>query len=1044
MRQRQRQGSGAVVEPSRPASVPDTVGAEPGPPDSWTPPWDDVFRGATAAQQQELLALADRQGCVYSHQLPSGTTALPSPEPSDPVCDLLPQLLLGRTESLEPLHIRPVAVRDEQLDAAQREAVARALQTPDLFLLQGFPGSGKSRVAAEIVVQEAARGGRVLLLAPQVAALDRVLERLADQDDVYPLRMLAADESLETLSPHSREFTTRGRLDRLRADVLPRARRDQEQAEAQFDQLNRLEPVWAQMLELVAARRSLAEQREIASRARGNISPQVDSEAERARASDAQEVELSPFAARIRNTLRDRDAILSESATARERLSTSEREHKAEAETVTARLESLRPLAEAKENKRWWTGSFWRATFQGDVAGEVTQLHHRLDAAEAGLAAVEAERQRLTQVDADARTHCEETLTALITAEKTSRLAELDARETMLGNEAATVNDKLESLSRELSEPAPEWTESAVALARDAWARRRWQIERRCKLLRDWVGCLEREAESFVARLPERCNVLAVPLAGLPEPFAQKFDLLVVEGADRITEADLLRVARLARRWVLIGRTEAGHRPAEVRRPPPSRFASSRPQPEARKSTAWTGVLAKLWQQLHADPGRLTYAWLEENGRLCCRLRPLTPEQTQWLESERLTDFPDIELRILTQPRGEPTLAEVVFPPAMTVAEAKQFVLREVQETAVQPRGRNVWWVEESDRLVLRLADEPGNDFQPVPLTDGVCEHVRRLTATDAPDTWQTCCVEFAHAAGWRRPQAEEWVHQHLGLRDLGRTLRLEVCHRSEPDLSAFLSDVLFRGEMRSAPRPACDAINGCVVEFSPVPPLHEPGNAGGRNGTPTATLVRSYAALLAKKSGAGLELDLADGRSRDRLPTECRNGLPPTGLVNYLEAQAVVRTLESLSAEAGADSEPVGVAALYPAQAELIRLLVRQSQTLQNGTLSLRVGVPDDFTELECPIMLVSLTRSHANRPVAFGDDPEALALILTRPRRRLMLFGDAGTLVRRTQHDHSVEHLDAVASAREREVLVRLLRYLQGQGAHPKAFQVREGSPA
>src|SRR5262249_9589869 len=161
------------------------------------------------------------------------------------------------------------------------------------------------------------------------------------------------------------------------------------------------------------------------------------------------------------------------------------------------------------------------------------------------------------------------------------------------------------------------------------------------------------------------------------------------------TESELRRFARLARRWVLIGRPDTPARPAEPR-PAPRLQALRTPPADARPA-----VFPKLWQQLHADPGRLPYAWLPEDGRLCCPLRPLTREQTQWLESERLADFPDIELRILTVPRAEPVLAEVVFPPTMSVAEAKAFVLREVQETAVQPCGRSLWWVEEPDRVVL-------------------------------------------------------------------------------------------------------------------------------------------------------------------------------------------------------------------------------------------------------------------------------------------------------------------------------------------------------
>jgi len=93
---------------------------------------------------------------------------------------------------------------------------------------------------------------------------------------------------------------------------------------------------------------------------------------------------------------------------------------------------------------------------------------------------------------------------------------------------------------------------------------------------------------------------------------------------------------------------------------------------------------------------------------------------------------------------------------------------------------------------------------------------------------------------------------------------------------------------------------------------------------------------------------------------------------------------------------------------------------------------------------MLVSLTRSHTHRAVTFGDSPQTLALALTRARDRLLLFGDPGTLVRRSQWLGRLDHLDEAAAARERELIAQLVRYLQGHGPHPRAFHLREGSSA
>src|SRR5262249_597922 len=133
-------------------------------------------------------------------------------------------------------------------------------------------------------------------------------------------------------------------------------------------------------------------------------------------------------------------------------------------------------------------------------------------------------------------------------------------------------------------------------------------------------------------------------------------------------------------------------------------------------------------------------------------------------------------------------------------------------------------------------------------------------------------------------------------------------------------------------------------------------------------------AAQLARtKGGAGLELDLADLRHRDRMPSEFRSALPKQGLVNYLEAQAVVRALDGLAADAGLaraaarlnlPRPTVAVVALYPAQAELIRRLLRQAPGPRDR-LAVEVGTPGSFRQREALAAVVSLTRSHTHRAV-------------------------------------------------------------------------------
>jgi hypothetical protein len=447
------------------------------------------------------------------------------------------------------------------------------------------------------------------------------------------------------------------------------------------------------------------------------------------------------------------------------------------------------------------------------------------------------------------------------------------------------------------------------------------------------------------------------------------------------------------------------------------------------------------------------------------------PEQHQWITTEHVADFPDIELRILSVPGCQPVLAEIVFPPSFSIDRAKHYIFQELEELAVQGSGSSLRWLEQNDRLVLRLADRDLAHGLVIDLMPGIREVLGTKTVEGngrpiPTAAWQTCCLEFDRAAGWDRKRAGLWVQKHLGLRDLGRTVRLDVCYRMEPALAAFVSESLFVEaadgtatspflEFQSVERNGCSA----AVEFVPVPELREAAgtrerrNAGlgdGKLGTGTAN---ARPAALPRRGGAGLEIDLAEPRQRERLPAELRADLPNQGLVNYAEAQAVVRTLASLVKEPGGcarvDKEQrgivqptVAVLALYPAQAALIRRLMHQNPALAAIGVEVEVGVPTAFRQREAAVVLLSLTRSHTHRAVAFGEGPQVLALAMTRARSRLIVFGDPGTLVRRSQWEGPLEHLHEDDAARERQLIARLVHSLQDGGCQPQAAPVRQGS--
>jgi predicted nucleic acid-binding Zn-ribbon protein len=1005
--------------------------------------WEDFFRNAPAEQQAELLALARAQGILYAHRLPARPHANPGTQAAEELAGVcvLSRLLAGRTADLQPVRPGDVALLDTALDASQRAAVARALATPDICLIQGLPGTGKSRVVAEIITQAAQRSQRILLLAPSGAALDRVLETLADQPVVCGLRCLGREESLENLSPVGRALTLRERARLLREQTLPAAKNSLIECERRLTERTQEEKLWPDLLDLAQARERLAVQ---ATELRGRIAAvpdEVAAEASRILAAEQGAANKDgALAAALSELLRCHHDKCHDLETARAKVEQQGLQKQQEVRDLAAQMEAIRPLAQAKRNGRWWSLAWWRATLRGGLPQRLATLEAEYAKAAADLADVqsktEAINRQLQQEEVSFHAAC-----------RREEEAEIGRRQATLADQEAALQHELELLEAKANQllgrlasesPRPQ----ALTLAAIRQAQEQWQALRQhdlaCRdLAQQWAAYLETSAEQVATEWPAYANLVAAPLSCLRgEPVldgAGPFDLLILEEADRVSEADLLQASRRARRWVLVGE--------------PAPEMDGCPSPSRPAAGLAPGCFQRLWDHLHCDPSRLPYAWVREGDRLCCRLYPVPADQRQRLERESVADFPDVELRIFTPPRAKPVLAEVLFPAGMSVHQAKGYLYRELEELPVQAIGRSACWDERPDAVVFRLGSCDSADAVPVELEQGVRELVAAGTCgqplVGTPPPWHTCRVEFDRACGWQRERAEEWVQQRLRLRDLGRTATLEKLHRMTPPLAYVISDLLWQGaglatgDGNDPLLPARSVSDGPpAVEFVPVPPLER-----GRG--------RHQRAGQLPRAGAGLELDLTAPRHAERLPSELRLALPGAGLVNYFEARAVVRRLAELAgdpalraAAAPCQGPTVAIMALQPAQVALLRELVRQCSEVGQAGLDVEIGLPHTFRQRECRIALVSLTRSHSHRAVALAESPEQLVLALTRPKERLVLFGDIGTLARRAQWQGALDHLNEAAAAREGRLIAGLVRYLHGLGRHSRAFWLGEGN--
>ena len=372
-----------------------------------------------------------------------------------------------------------------------------------------------------------------------------------------------------------------------------------------------------------------------------------------------------------------------------------------------------------------------------------------------------------------------------------------------------------------------ECTPAAVAVAREAWRILGEQEAQAALLARQWADYLEKFPQAISTHLPMYLNLVAATLNGLASDkyFGEAgyngtsspgwFDYLLVDEAEQVTEAALLKLGRRSRRWILIGQPAAGLGEAQVNDTvdvrTPRRGDVAGPAP-----ARFTAPFHQLWQHFHCDPHALPYRWVMEQDRLCCKMRPVLQDQLRFVETERVADSPDIELRILTLPQCEPCLAEILFPPAFTIVAAKQFIYRELQELAPEPDALAFHHVEFQDRLALTLGLGASVDEQIVPIEVGIREIVYPARETG----WRTSRLEFDRQTGWHWERVLQWFAQRTGLRDPGRTVRLEVCHRMEPALVEFTGSLFGLAVSKEI----CDVANEteppapAAVEFIPVP----------------------------------------------------------------------------------------------------------------------------------------------------------------------------------------------------------------------------------
>jgi hypothetical protein len=300
--------------------------------------------------------------------------------------------------------------------------------------------------------------------------------------------------------------------------------------------------------------------------------------------------------------------------------------------------------------------------------------------------------------------------------------------------------------------------------------------------------------------------------------------------------------------------------------------------------------------------------------------------------------------------------------------------------------------------------------------------------------------------------QPEEMSLQHRKDQgdDLGqssgqsRCVTLDIQRRMHPDLALFISEMFYGGRYFS---PGDDAF----LQSKTLQLVHFPKPV-------------TFIDVIPGKGAAGFEVDLSKHEQRREHLVEHDAELPKRGFANPREAEQVIQVLEAIVEDAAISREQadmqregeqiplVGIIGLYAGQVALIHRLIRISGSLRGQRISanewlcqgVRIGVNTvhAFQGRECPIIIVSFTRSNHRQAIGFVDDPNLLNVALSRVRKKLILVGDAETLTRRAKNQPKGER-DQRAGKHERYFFAQLIRYVEGRGKTMRIFQRRNVMP-
>ncbi|KAK5095142.1 hypothetical protein LTS08_008304 [Lithohypha guttulata] len=103
-----------------------------------------------------------------------------------------------------------LAFTNDNLNESQKQAIKFALASPQIALIHGPPGTGKTSTIVELVLQFLKKGERVLVCGPSNISVDNIVERIVASSPATPIvRMGHPARLLSSVLDHSLEVLTR-------------------------------------------------------------------------------------------------------------------------------------------------------------------------------------------------------------------------------------------------------------------------------------------------------------------------------------------------------------------------------------------------------------------------------------------------------------------------------------------------------------------------------------------------------------------------------------------------------------------------------------------------------------------------------------------------------------------------------------------------------------------------------------------------------------------------------------------------------------------